>query len=659
MNELEKTPSPEQSATPTPENITPEVNPTEAADAAENNETPQPEAEVKAEEEQSEAIAQEAEETARATAALSCAEEDAPDAESEKSWHDMSKQELVDALAEIVEKADMQAHREVNSIKQAFHALRTRELDKEMSDFLDAGNSPDAFAAHPDPLEFQFKDLYTRFKEARAEFLNAEEARLNENLVAKRAVIENIKNIVEDIDNINLHFPRFQELQGQFKEIKEIPQSAETEIWKEYQQVVELFYDRLKMNKELRDLDFRKNLEAKRELIERARALADEKDVIAAFRTLQELHKQWREIGPVAKEYRESIWAEFSAESSAVNKRHQQYFENRKQQEQANEEAKTKLCEEIEALDFSALDSFNKWEAMTKQVLELQARWKEIGFASKKVNNQLFARFRKVCDDFFTAKAEYYKRVKEELADNLVKKTELCEKAEALLENGDPTRDADKVIALQAEWKTIGGVARRHSDEIWQRFTTACNKFFQSRKEQVSATRKEQTDNLNAKRALIEELKAVDPAENGALQAVRALQAKWQEIGHVPYRVKDKIFQEYRAECDRIYNSLSAGNKRRRMSQFEGHIENLSGDGKLSRERERLYRTYEQKRAEIKTYENNLGFFKVKSTGGNSMVQEMERRVENLRKDLDELKHKIELIDEKIESNDNNTENKD
>lgn len=623
MNELEKTPSPEQSATPTPENITPEVNPTEAADAAENNETPQPEAEVKAEEEQSEAIAREAEETAEATAELASAEEDAADAESEKSWHDMSKQELVDALAEIVEKADMQAHREVNSIKQAFHALRTRELDKEMADFLDAGNSPDAFAAHPDPLEFQFKDLYARFKEARAEFLNAEEARLNENLVAKRAVIENIKNIVEEFHHLLVFFPDFR-----FGALGYL-------------------------------LDFRKNLEAKRELIERARALADEKDVIAAFRTLQELHKQWREIGPVAKEYRESIWAEFSAESSAVNKRHQQYFENRKQQEQANEEAKTKLCEEIEALDFSALDSFNKWEAMTKQVLELQARWKEIGFASKKVNNQLFARFRKVCDDFFTAKAEYYKRVKEELGANLVKKTELCEKAEALLENGDPTRDADKVIALQAEWKTIGGVARRHSDEIWQRFTTACNKFFQSRKEQVSATRKEQTDNLNAKRALIEELKGVDPAENGALQAVRALQAKWQEIGHVPYRVKDKIFQEYRAECDRIYNSLSAGNKRRRMSQFEGHIENLSGDGKLSRERERLYRTYEQKRAEIKTYENNLGFFKVKSTGGNSMVQEMERRVENLRKDLDELKHKIELIDEKIESNDNNTENKD
>lgn len=631
MNELEKTPTDIEGAIPTPNAEKSEVNPIETAQTPtveESNAQEQPEIEIE----------------------LIC-EDVAEETADEKSWHSMSKQEIVDALTEILEKNDMQAHRDVNAMKQAFHALRTREIEREMSDFLDAGNSPEAFAAMPDQLENQFKDLYAKFKEQRAEFLAAEEARLNDNLAAKRQVIDNIKNIVEDIDNINLHFPRFQELQAQFKEIKEIPQGAETEIWKEYQSVVEVFYDRLKMNKELRDLDFRKNLEAKRKLIEKTKELAEEKDVIAAFRQLQELHKQWREIGPVAKEFRESIWAEFSAESTVINKRHQQYFEDRKAQEQANEDAKNKLCDEIEALDFSQLDSFNKWEVMTKQVLDMQARWKEIGFASKKVNNTLFARFRKSCDDFFTAKAEYYKRVKEELAENLVKKTALCEKAEQLAENGDPTRDADKVVALQAEWKKIGGVARRHSDEIWQRFTAACNKFFQNRKEQVSAVRKEQSDNLAAKREVIEQLKALNPegCERGEiLKAVRELQTRWQEIGHVPYRVKDKIFAEYRAECDRIYNNLDLSGKRRRMSSFEGKLEALDDNSKLTRERERLYRSYEQKRAEIKTFENNMGFFNIKSNGGNSMLKDMERRIEKLKEDLDELKRKIELIDEKM-----------
>lgn len=655
MNELEKMPSPEQEgAIPTPENteVNPENTEAQAAPAAE-------ESAVAAQVEVTETPATEKEEAAACDAQDVCAETSSPamdlaeaaDQGESRNWHDMSKEELIDALKDIVDNDRMDRHKDVAAIKQAFHALRAKELDKQMADFLDAGNAPDAFAADPDEAEYQFKDLYTKFKEGRAQFLANEDERLKENLGKKREIIDQIKNIVEDIDNINLHFPKFQELQAAFKEIKDVPPTDETDIWKEFQSVTELFYDRLKMNKELRDLDFRKNLETKREFIEKAKALTELPDVVAAFRQLQDLHAKWRETGPVAKEYRESIWEEFSAVSTVINKKHQQYFEDRKANEKANEEAKTKLCEEIEALDFKNLDSFNKWEEMTKKVLDLQAQWKNIGFASRKVNNQLFTRFRKTCDEFFAAKAEYYKSVKDELAANLEKKTRLCEQVEALLEDPDRNKNADKVIALQAEWKTIGGVARRQSDAIWQRFTTACNKFFEERKRRNSAVRKEESDNLQAKRRIIEELRAIDPAvtdRNEGLPIVRQLQERWQNTGHVPYKMKDKLYEEYRAECDRIYDTYQASGSRRRMSNFENRIGAISGDGKLSRERERLYRAYEQKRAELKTYENNMGFFNVKSKDGNAMVREMERKISRIKEDLNDLKKKIELIDEKM-----------
>lgn len=629
MSELEKTPSLQDGATPAAE--TPAaVNP-ESVEAA-TPEVAAADTDVTIEE---------------STAATATADEDAP------LWHDMSKQQLVDALKEIVDGDEMQRNKDVAAIKQAFHALHTRELERQAAEFAEAGNDPAAFIPQPDELEYQLKDLLAKFKEGRADFLAKEQVRLEENLKGKREVIDQLKSIAEDIDNINLHYPRFIELQTKFKEIKDVPPSAESEIWKEFQSIVEMFYDRLKMNKELRDLDFKKNLETKREFIEKAKALAEVADVVSASRQLQELHAKWRETGPVAKEFRESIWEEFSAASTVVNKRHQAYFEERKAAEKANEEAKTKLCEEIEALEYKDLDSFNKWEAMTKEVLDLQKRWKTLGFASKKVNNALFARFRKTCDDFFAAKAEYYKRVKEELAANLEKKTALCEQVEALLEQEDRNKAAEKVIALQNEWKTIGGVARRQSDAIWQRFTTACNKFFEERKRQNSAVRKVENDNLAAKREIIEQLKAIDvenTERNEGIAAIRALQAKWQSIGHVPYRVKDKLYEEYRAECDRIYNGYDYSAKRRRSADFENRLDNIpAGDAKLSREREKLYRAYEAKRAELKTFENNMGFFNVKSSGGNSMVREMEKRIERIKADLADLKRKIELIDEKMD----------
>lgn len=677
MNELDKTPSLEESATLTPES-TPAVNPETSVEHPEaNREEASPATEQPTEnvEPLAEAAATDAETAAEETVVEAPAEavveapaEAASEAETvtaeaepvtseeggeSRSWHDLGKEELVATLQEIVDENQMSRHRDVAAIKQAFHAIRSKELDRELQEYLDAGNPAEAFAARPDELEYKFKDLIARFKEGRTAFLAAEEERLNVNLAEKKRIINDIKNIVEDIDNINLHFPRFQELQAEFKSIKDVPPGADNDVWKEYQSVVELFYDRLKMNKELRDLDFRKNLEAKRELIEKAKALGEENDVIAAFRALQELHSQWREIGPVAKEHREEIWAEFSAATTVVNKRHQQYYENKKAAEQANEEGKTKLCEEIEGMDLSVLDTFNKWEEATKQVLDLQQRWKQLGWASKKVNNELFARFRKSCDEFFGAKAEYYRRVKDELAANLEKKTALCEQVEALLESEDRNKVAEKIVALQAEWKTIGGVARRHSDAIWQRFTTACNKFFEERKHQHSEQKKVETENMAAKRAVIEKLRAINPEDASreeTIPVVRELQTEWQSIGHVPYKMKDKLYEEYRAECDRIYDHYGSVARTRRRSNFEERIENMaSGDGKLRSERDRLYRDYEKKRAELKTFENNLGFFNIKSKGGDSMLKEMEKRIARLKEELTELKNKIELIDDKME----------
>lgn len=630
MSDLEKTPSNIDGALPT-SGETPEVTTDTAAEAPVQETVAVAETEPESE-----------------TADISGGADDAA-----RSWHDMDKQQLLAELKEIVETGDTMRHRDVAAIKQAFHALRTKELDRQMAEFIDAGNSPDAFAATPDEDEYAFKDYIARFKEARSKFLADEEVRLENNLKAKRDIIAQLNDIAGDIDNINVHYPRFRELTAEFKNIKDVTPGTENEVWKEYQTVVELFYDRLKMNKELRDLDFRKNLEIKRELIEKARELETRGDVVAAFRQMQEYVSAWRETGPVAKEYRDSIWEEFNGATSAVYKRHQQFFEERKAAEKANEEAKTKICEEIEAIDITPLDTFNKWESVTKDVLALQARWKELGYASKKSNNLLFARFRESCDRFFGAKAAFYKRVKAELAENLEKKIALCERAEALIDDTETEKPIDRMIALQNEWRSIGGVPRRQSDAVWARFTAACNKFFDKHKRRQSSQRKDENDNLTAKRAIIEELKAIDieqtPRREG-IDAVKALQEKWKEIGHVPFRVKDKVYAEYREQCDRIFNGYDRSARRNRRSDFEGRINDIpAGDAKLVQERERLYRAYEQKRGELKTYENNLGFFNVKSKDGNSMLREMERKVEKIKSDLDELKKKIELIDEKMD----------
>lgn len=574
--------------------------------------------------------------------------EETPSAEEGKRFHSMSKQELLDALKEILAADNMEAHREVTAIKQAFFNIKSRENLEELNAFIEAGNQPEAFSSTPDEVENEMKTLYSEFKERRAAFIAADEERRKENLAKKMEIIDKMKEIAGDIDNVNVKFPEFQQLQQDFKAIKDIPAPAETETWKTFQTVVEQFYDHLKMNKELRDLDFKKNLEAKRQLIESAKKLAAAPDPVAAFRTLQGLHDEWRNLGPVAKDIRESLWEEFKEASTVVNKRHQEYFEKRKADEQANEEAKTALCEEVEAIDLTKINSFNAWGEATDKVIALQKKWREYGFASKKANTALYARFRKDCDAFFEAKTAYFQKVRDELSANLEKKTSLCEKAEALKGTDDIRQATAEIVKLQAEWKKIGSVPRKQSDAIWQRFTQACNYFFDERKKQNKERRHEENENLEKKRAIIAKLNELpkDGDRSEVIGKVKELQAEWNEIGFVPFKLKDKVFAEYREVCDALYGAYKSRESRARMDNFHARVNSLKGDGqKIDRERDRLVRALDSRRNELQTIENNMGFFSVKSSQGNSMMKEMERKISRLKDDIKEIEQKIAVID--------------
>ncbi len=579
-------------------------------------------------------------------------ESDDADAETEtgtRKYFEMDKQQLIDELKEIVDTKGCNRHKEVNAIKQAFFAIRKKEIEDEFRRFTEDKESDAVFASQPDPLENQLKDLLSGFHDMRADFLAKEEQRRMDNLAHKNAILDKLKVIAADIDNINLHIPEVRTLQEEFKAITEIPSGAVNDSWKNYQLVIEQIFDCLKMNKELRDLDFKKNLEVKRDLIEQAKALRSEEDVIEAFRKLQALHDIWRATGPVAKEYREDLWNEFKELSTEVNKRHQEFFEARKEAERANEEAKTKICEEIEALDYAELKTFAQWDKATDAIKEMQERWKGLGFASRKVNNSLFNRFRASCDKFFAAKAEFYARVKEELAANLAKKVALCEKAEALMDSTDYRRTAEEIRALQAEWKTVGSVPRKHSDAVWQRFLNACNHFFDARKKNQNEHKKEENDNLAAKRAVIEELRNLEAeGREEAAKAIREAQDKWQTIGHVPFKIKDKLYEEFREVINAIREKYDFRETRARMNNFRRRVDEIKDDDtKLGRERDRLLRAIENKRNELNIYENNLGFLNVKSSSGNSLVKEIERRSQLIKADIAELQKKLELLDNK------------
>lgn len=568
-----------------------------------------------------------------------------------RRFHEMPKAELVATLQEILDNDRMESHKEVASIKSAFNNIRTNENNEALLAFVEQGNAPETFVSTPDEDEIKFRALLVEFRERRNNYLEAQEKSRLQNLETKKEIVAQLTDIVEDIDNINMHFQKFQQLQQDFKAIGEVPPGEENEIWKKYQTVVEQFYDHLKMNKELRDLDFKKNLEAKQRLIEEAKQLIDGDDIVASFRSLQTLHKEWREIGPVAKEIRETIWEQFKEASTAINKKYQEFFEEKKASELENETAKTRLCEEAESIDITALGNAAAWKEAADRLIALQQEWKQLGFASRKANNVLYARFREACDKFFNAKNDNFKQAREQFAANLELKTKLCEQAEALSDNeADIDKSFNDVQRLLAEWKAVGPCSRKHSDAIWQRFNTACNRIFDLKRKLRSSRRREEGENLEAKRAVIARLKEIptDIDRREAMPLIKELQAQWNSIGFVPMKFKDSIYAEYREVCDSLYGAYNQREANRRMSDFSGRVEELKGDrNKLGRERDRLLRAYEQKRADLTNYENNLGFFNVKSSAGNAMVKDLERRIENIRKDMAEIEAKIALLDSK------------
>lgn len=559
----------------------------------------------------------------------------------------MDKKELIETLRTIVNEQRADAHREVAAIKKAYFLIRNREETKEMEEFVAAGNAPETFSATPDPDEAELKDLLAVFREKRNAYLEEEATRRQANLDAKREIITKLQALADDIDNINLHFSEFHDLQQQFRAIGEVPPTNETEIWKAYQQVEELFFDRLKMNKELRDLDFKKNLEAKQAIVAQAQALTEAPDVIAAFRKLQSLHEAWRETGPVGKEMREKIWDEFKKASTIINKRHQDYFEARKAQEQINEEAKLALCDEVEAINPDALQSYQAWDEATEKVKDIQARWRKLGFASRKTNTALFARFRQACDTFFARKADYYKQAREENNANIAKKRELIERVEALLSDVADRKNAEAVAALQEEWKKTGHIARRQGEALWERFNAACNKFYAERKKTFGARHQEENANLEAKRGIIAKLRELLQNENRRelLPQVRELQEQWKNIGFVPRKLMDEVFKEYRNLCDDFYESLDREPRRQRNNgQERGRRQNDRPSAPMT-ERDRLIRDYDERRTELQTLENNLGFFNVKSKAGNSMVAEIERKIERLRTQMADIAAKVKALE--------------
>lgn len=565
-----------------------------------------------------------------------------------------SKEEIVAEAARIasLDAAEISTD-EVNHLKQQFYQLRNDAVraEREAYEAIE-GNSPADFAPAADPDEEAFKEALAAIKEKKAAQRAAIEAQQQTNLEAKQTIIAQLLEMSADPDNVNRLFPEVRDLQARFKEIGEVPQQHSSEIWKGYQEAVEKFYDQLKINKELRDYDFKKNLAEKEALVAKAEKLQDEEDVILAFKRLQELHEQWRAIGPVHKEVREQLWSRFKELSTEVNKKYQDFFVERKNRERENEEAKTSICERVEALDFSSLSTYAAWDDMTRQFMEAQADWKKLGYASRKANNELFARFRGVCDKFFAAKADFYKQMKDVLAANLEKKIALCERAEALKDSTDWRATADELTRLQKEWKTIGAVAKKHSDQVWHRFLAACDYFFDQKKKNTSGQRRNERANLEQKQSIIEKLKAIlddTPERDEAIKAVKDLQAEWQSVGHVPFAEKDAIYDSYRQTVNAIYDKLNIARRDSRISNFESSLSEMSGDAnRLYRERERLLRVYEQRKAELKTYENNMGFLTARSKNADSMFREMQRRMQHLRDNLSELESKIKAIDSKF-----------
>lgn len=559
-----------------------------------------------------------------------------------------TKKEVLARLKEIVANKEFSNKEEIDHLKTSFYKLHIAEREARLKEYLNAGGDPDKYQIVPDEDETVFKAEMAVIRENSTKLFQQQEAEKQANLEKKLEIINKIKAMATSPEQANKSYPEFKELQQQWKEIKAVPANKASELWRSYQLYVEQFYDLLKLNIEAREYDFKKNLELKTKLCESAEKLADEPDVISAFHQLQELHQQYREIGPVAKDLRESIWARFKAASTVINKRHQQHFEDLRAKEEDNLARKTELCEKAEAIAKEENKGASDWEKHTKEIIALQAEWKTIGFAPQKMNVKIFERFRGTCDDFFGRKAAFFKDLKDSFAANIEKKKALIEKARAMCDSTDWKSTGDKFIALQKEWKTIGGVPKKIGDQLWNDFLEACNKFFAARNAANAGVHNEERANLEKKRSIIEKLRnfTAEGVDN-VQEKVQQLIEEYNSVGHVPYKEKDNVYNDYHAALDKLYKELNISTSRRKLDNFKTNLKNVAkrGEDALDNERGRLMRRYDQLRQEIQTYENNLGFLTASSKKGNSLVDELKRKVQKLKDDMELVKQKIKAID--------------
>ena len=567
--------------------------------------------------------------------------------ETERKQYD-TKKAVLDRVREIAHNEEAPQKEEVDYLKTCFYKLHIAEREAKLKEYIDGGGDPEQYQITPDPDEEAFKAEMLLIKEKRQQLFKELEQEKQDNLQKKLNIIEKIKAMVTSPEEANKSYKEFKALQDEWRDIKNVPAERANELWRNYQLYVEQFYDLLKLNSEAREYDFKKNLEAKTHLCEAAEKLAEEEDVISAFHQLQKLHQEYRETGPVSKELREEIWNRFKAASTVVNKRFQQHYDNLRAKEEENLAKKTALCEKVEAIVAEENKSSADWERRTKEIIELQTEWKTIGFAPQKMNVKIFERFRAACDDFFGRKAEFFKNLKEQFKVNADKKRALIEKAKALQDSTDWKSTSDKLINLQKEWKTIGMVPKKLGDQLWDEFLGTCNKFFEARNAAGAGTRSEERENLEKKRDVIERLKvAAQEAGDGLQERVQKLVEEYQSIGHVPYKEKDKLYEEYHAVLDKLYKDLNITVAKRRLSKFKDSLKQVAerGENALDNERARLMRQYEQLKSEVQTYENNLGFLNASSKKGNSLIDEMNRKVQKLKDEVQLVRDKIKAID--------------
>lgn len=559
-----------------------------------------------------------------------------------------TKEEVIERLSEIDNDACNADKQEIDLLKQTFYKLHKAEQEAARKAFEEQGGKPEEFVPAADPLENKFKEIMSSIKEKRSEMAAEAEREKEDNLAKKLQILDKMKDLIENSDDTGKIYNEFKELQQQWNDIKQVPIGKVNELWKSYQLYTEKFYDMVKLNNEFREYDFKKNLEQKTKLCEAAEKLAAEDDVVSAFHQLQNLHQEFRNIGPVAKELRESIWARFKAASTAINRRHQQHFEGLKEKEQNNLDQKTVICEIAEAMEYDTFKTFADWEDKTKEILALQAKWKTIGYAPQKMNVKIFERFRAACDEFFKRKAAFYKDIKNSMAENLEKKKALCEKAEALKDSTDWKATAEILTKLQKEWKTIGPISKKHSDAVWKRFIGACDHFFAQKNKANSSQRSVESDNMAKKENIISQLHEIEKAGNedeSVADKIRGLIKEWNGIGHVPFKEKDRLYNDFHSTVDRLFAKLNITASEKKLSSFKS---NLSSGNNLYRDREKLVRTYEGLKNDIQTYENNLGFLTSASKKGNSLVQDIQRKIERLKGDMELVTKKIAAIDEKL-----------